>query len=278
MLPSKFKFPGKCFLLGEYSVLAGGPAVVVTLPPLFEAEFQKGRTETNPFSPASPAGRYWEIHKDFFREWKMTFSDPHAGAGGFGASTAEFAALAFARGIQNPWSVLELYRSVTRDLPRPPSGVDLVAQTQEGLGIFWIHTGQFQARRLEKFLPDGETLYLLRGPSKIPTHEHLAEIAGKDIPSSLMALSKAALNKERPLGRIFNEYSEALAAKGWEHPQTSQWLRTLRSWPYVSGAKGCGAMGADVLAVLVQKHGLQDFELKAKAKEMQIAFTFTGSN
>src|SRR4051812_26828373 len=75
--------PGKVFLLGEYAVLAGKPAVIAAIPPRFG--LRAGRSLP---VEKSPAGRLLaSVGEGLARR----LADPHLGSGGFGASTAEFA-------------------------------------------------------------------------------------------------------------------------------------------------------------------------------------------
>src|SRR3954465_7430670 len=89
--------PGKVFVLGEYAVLADHPALIATVGPRFRTDFGKdsGATPGAPdFHPRSPAGRLLsQARAARVSLPSFGFVDPYRGAGGFGASTAQFALL-----------------------------------------------------------------------------------------------------------------------------------------------------------------------------------------
>lgn len=277
MHPNEFKFPGKCFLVGEYAVLSGGSAILLNLPPLFQANF-KSQSSSNPFHPESPAGKYWQIHADFFSQYSIQFTDPHGGAGGLGASSAQFLALAFARGINSPWEAWEIYRSILRSQNTIPSGVDVVAQAQQQLGFFHIQAAQKIAQPLSDFLPVGETLYILRTKQKLATHEHLAVLDTKKIPlEEMQKITEQCLQKEMPLGGLLQEYGKILQSSGLVAEATQAILQQLKL-PFVSGAKGSGAMGADLVVALVHNHARAEFEQRMQAKEIPILYSLGGAH
>ena len=85
-----FSSPGKVFLLGEYAVLDGSEAILAAIGPRFELlEVDDSDSET--FAGESPMGLLCRFARRLgANEFSWKFSDPHAGAGGFGASTAQF--------------------------------------------------------------------------------------------------------------------------------------------------------------------------------------------
>ena len=86
------RIPSKTFVLGEYSVLHGGPAILLASEPYFSLRLEEKNENKNPFHPLSPAGKLWEL-EPLLKTKSYLFSDPHHGLGGFGASSAEFIAL-----------------------------------------------------------------------------------------------------------------------------------------------------------------------------------------
>src|SRR4051812_12557045 len=86
--------PGKVFVLGEYAVLDGRPAVVASVGPRFSMDVREGTAPFHPH-PQSPVARLmdWADRAGAYdsSEMKLDFQDPFHGAGGFGASTAQFA-------------------------------------------------------------------------------------------------------------------------------------------------------------------------------------------
>ena len=94
--------PSKTFLLGEYVVIHGGPALVLTTEPRFTlyALLQKTQRQIDIHSK-SPAGKWIEQHADFYQQYHLQFNDPHQSKGGFGASGAQFILLEALRQYQN---------------------------------------------------------------------------------------------------------------------------------------------------------------------------------
>jgi hypothetical protein len=118
------RIPSKTFVLGEYLVLQGGPALVLCHPPYFEAE--RGSSD-RPLASQSPAGQL--AKKTGFDLSTLAFRDPHQGRGGFGGSGAEFLAVwAYHQGKtsfqeKDCWQAREDYRALASG-----SGVDVLTQ------------------------------------------------------------------------------------------------------------------------------------------------------
>src|SRR4051794_32388337 len=85
----RYSCAGKVFILGEYSVLTGRPALVAAVPPRFSLEV---RTPSSLFHGESPVAQLqaW-AKKASLPDLPFQFGDPWGGAGGFGFSTAQFA-------------------------------------------------------------------------------------------------------------------------------------------------------------------------------------------
>jgi mevalonate kinase len=125
--------PGKVFLLGEYAVLSGHPALVAAIPPRFRA----GAVPVE-YLPSSPAGR---LLLAAGQERGLSTEDPHRGRGGFGASTAEFALVYRELASTMGWAlsgeaVWRKYRELHAALPLLPSGADLFTQWSGGVVRF----------------------------------------------------------------------------------------------------------------------------------------------
>ncbi len=257
----KLSLPSKTFLLGEYAVLQGGRALLLGHPPLFRCSIEDGAS-ASPFHAESPAGRWLASHPAASR---LTFDDPHKGKGGFGGSGAEFLC-AWAASLeaepprpQDPhaifaWNAWEDFRT----LGGTGSGADILTQA---FGVnreapFFLHV-DLAGRSLSELFPPrncGE-LSLFHTGKKLATHEQKAP---PSLPmAELEALTEGAREQlESGLFRSFAEslsaYGEKLAALGLLAPHAAQALSGLKGVPQVLGAKGCGAMGADVLVVAHQ--------------------------
>lgn len=269
VLPS-YSVPGKVFLLGEYAVLAGLPAIVATVPPRF---VMKGGAAPQPH-PDSPVGRllHW-ARQTGLPEFSFQFQDPYQGAGGFGYSTAQFAmvylALVQSAGLEaRQWQdVWKLYRELMKDEKLKPSGADLIAQWQGGVTYFdptEVLTMDLWA------LFDWSNLLIFSATQqvgrKVPTHHHLATLAGRGFPDQdlpfLSELEKVlrqgiqAIQEGEPvvLGKAMNCYAETLARAGLECEATRADRNSLSRFSGVLGVKGTGAMQSDAVIVLLRRN------------------------
>lgn len=271
-----FSVPGKTFLVGEYLALKGGPSILLSTGPRFRLNLNMTRKTGGkadgvaelgwplPFASLSPAGRYVDLHRGHFNDVAIHFDDPHCGKGGLGASSAQFAMLyAHANGIaavEDPasfgWShLLRDYRVVAwNGEGMPPSGADVVSQMCGG--ITWFDGSEFKARRLDWAFRDLE-FTLFRTGFKLATHEHLrSPRAGQAAPHEALRAAVQEATKAFETGNdsrlieAITESGDALEASGLVAEGTREILRGLKGTGFVRAAKGCGAMGADVVLVL----------------------------
>jgi mevalonate kinase len=267
-----FDIAGKVFVLGEYAVLGGLPALVACVAPRFSGSLRETTVEGADCHPDSPAGRLlrW-AREDRGVRYSFHFEDPYR-SGGFGASTAQFA-IAYAAGaerlgLSRDWRrVWRLYRDLTGTEGTAPSGADLVAQLRGGVTLFnpvslscadiW---DEFDWSRLLVFAPNAQP------DRKVATHVHLKEFfaGGQKIDhTQLFSRLAAPLRKgltaiERKsvydLGAAMNWYADTLAENGLESRATFEDRRALGATSGVCGVKGTGAMQADVMLVLLAPH------------------------
>src|SRR4051812_47804624 len=90
--------PGKVFILGEYAVLEGRPAVIASVGPRFRMKLDREGARGPAPHPQSPVSRLmdWAGRAGIpgiqdLEDLSLDFEDPFDGAGGFGSSTAQFA-------------------------------------------------------------------------------------------------------------------------------------------------------------------------------------------
>ncbi|MFL5814396.1 MAG: hypothetical protein ACJ763_12525 [Bdellovibrionia bacterium] len=262
--------PGKVFLLGEYAVLMGLPCVAVALGPRFQARYVSGGS-LGEIHPESPAGKLlaWsektvspEVRQKALKD--LTFEDPLKGAGGFGASTAQFAlvyqALGSHAGWELSWSAAwKLYRELTRKETelKSPSGADLVSQWRGG--VTWFNPSALVADDLFTCADfSGLMIFSATGQAgrKVATHTHLDSLNAKDWQRTLEPITQAGVRAIRAgqlsgLGQAMSDYAQALHGLGLEIPSTTADRHALVSLPGVLGVKGAGAMQADAVLVLV---------------------------
>ncbi|MFZ9596308.1 MAG: hypothetical protein ACO3A2_09550 [Bdellovibrionia bacterium] len=294
---------GKVILLGEYAVLSGAPALVAALAPRFTLraraldpqahslghESQVGSSHGRTPHARSPLGRLMRwAQAQGLPPVSFELDDPYQGAGGFGASTAEFALayLAYERLTQKGYENFherggkssslplaldswvrpyELYRDLMSDEPITPSGADLVGQWQGGACGLFPQTKEVQAFELphqgSPFLVFSATRLVGR---KVPTHEHLAHLAalgfldqGSELFQTLSQITLRGMNALKAcdliaFGRALDGYAQALHQAELEVPGATEDRLALRALPHVLGVKGAGALQSDALVVLLE--------------------------
>lgn len=283
--------PSKTFLIGEYAVLPlddqdgqGEPAqsVVALTRPFFELRTQMTDLESvDPKSyqdlgqvihPESPAGKLMELLK--FRPEESVESvrslghyfDPHRGAGGFGASTAQyiFAERHLAKMEAEKWplaKLLDRYRQCSS--AALVSGHDYLAQGF-GQGVVLISTEGPELTSFWSWPFKGFRWALFRTHEKVATHTHLSErIRGTDEFQKLREISRGselALLREdgESFVAILREYTCELQRLNLRSKKMIDLeLEMQKLFPRVA-AKGCGAMGADVFMVLSPEESFQE--------------------
>ena len=283
--------PGKVFLLGEYAVLAGRPALVSAVGPRFEMTAEptlpewKGWTAEG-FHPKSPLTRLVEWSESLSsRAWKFAFEDPHSGAGGFGGSTAQFAlgylAMAHAEGWERSWErVWRLYRELTSASSGsglyPPSGADLAVQWTGGTVVFRSDSARSPAaiEEVGDSFPGAALLVFSASQiegRKTPTHTHLEGL--KDSIESMSAglepiiqdgIAAARAGDSDALGQAMVAYAEKLSSHGLEVSAAREDRLALCALPEVAGAKGSGAMLSDAVVVALTQNAAADAEARAR--------------
>lgn len=267
----------KIFLIGEYQVLNGGSALLSVLEPRFRMFVKPGNGNFKGLPQGSPADRYFKKNYDFFEKWDFEFEDPHQGCGGFGASTAQIALLqgfkdgfaSFQNDSQFNFDLREIHKSylemATSSTGVPPSGADLLAQFQGGLVEVDLGAGKIQ--RWPWPFANWQVLFFATG-KKLATHEHLAELGELNLEALRKIYQRAmealAQGKASEFVKGFSDYQKELADRGWQAPTTTELLSEIHRRSGVIAAKGCGAMGVDVVAVIVDKESARalvaDFE------------------
>jgi hypothetical protein len=281
--------PGKVFLLGEYSVLAEGAALLAAVGPRFRLSTESfaGAEALQPH-PLSPVARIrgLELPHGLF------FADPWLGAGGFGASTAQVALLALSQGrdLQDAETLRGLWVRY-REASTPsdghtlaPSGADLVAQCRGGVTLFApkYSAGSFKTRAmgiLFEALSGRMELRVLQATHqagrKVPTHDHIRTLT-QNLPALVKALQPIvergvlALEKGDPeeFGRTLSEYGDRLGSLDLEDGATRRDRIRLAEVPGVLGIKGTGALQADALVAALDPARLDLAQWRGAVKEL----------
>ncbi|MDF1827058.1 MAG: hypothetical protein P1U39_02130 [Legionellaceae bacterium] len=258
MHTATWSIPAKTFLLGEYAALQGGPAIVLTTTPCFEVSLSQEQISPA-IHPDSPAGLFWSSAGI---EAQLTWHDPYDGIGGLGASSAQFLGAYWAAQASthtDQKALLEAYWACSWQTGQGvrPSGYDVLAQASSGC----VSINQHAVSASYAWPFKDIAFILLHTGDKLPTHHHLQDI---DLTDAMAALSTLVLSGQDAFVRAdstqlieaVNAYHQALLDLNLVAERTQQQLAHLARDHDVLACKGCGAMGADVLLVLVSSQQL----------------------
>ena len=262
----RLSVPSKSFFLGEYLALEGGRTLLAATLPRFELRVLPGSGAVRGVEAGSPAGRLITAHIGIFGSLDIEFFDPHAGAGGWGASAAQFlmcyealerigenSAHEQAAGIDLE-RLLSVYVDVAWDgHGYAPSGADIIAQIEGGIVEF---TKADRTVRKHGWPFDDLEFFFVPTGNKVATHEHLRDLGRVDVTGfSAHADSACAALASRDSARFVGAmrgYADELERQALVHPDTGAILQHLDALPGVLARKGCGALGADVVVAIVR--------------------------
>jgi mevalonate kinase len=288
----------KTFLVGEYAALLKSPCILLNTTPRFSLELRHKHNEFiahhDNFNSITPAGKFLHIHYKDFEHDDIQFFDPHYGRGGFGASSAQFALLYLAQKYKNKSllsstkdknnleeisGIIEAYQQYAwNGLGSKPSGADVISQLHGH--ICYI---DFAKGKTETFDWPFEQLdfFLVHTNNKLATHEHLKFVKSIDCEplNSITAHAYQAFKLNDPYLLIdsINAYSMALEKQGYVVANTQKILTELKKQDIILAAKGCGALGADVLLIVyaIEKQSqvknwlnLRGFNIMASKKDI----------
>lgn len=283
----RLQVPSKTFILGEYAVLEGGLCLGAATTPIFEmavTSSEKNHRVLHSIHPESPAGNFLSEHQEAFKNLNIQFVDPLSGLGGFGASTAQYLGLwAFREMVLKERSrddllqansikeMIHEYRNYSsRKQGRAPSGADVVMQLCGGLT--WIDTSSWEVQELSWPWPELTGFFISTG-NKLATHSHLQDLSDFNPSELFRILHQARSEFKSEDADLWLEsvkyYSQALEMLGLVAPETRSLLNLMSELPGVKACKGCGAMGADVIFVVVNStevEAVNKYALKNKLK------------
>ena len=269
-----FLIPSKTFILGEYSTLFQGPALVAAMNPYFEVVFQRSEVpQNNPFHEKSPAGLFYQKNFEQLSQWKLEFKDPYNGGGGFGASTAQFLALYhFQNPKVDPYQMLSEYREICRwNQGVLPSGADLMTQFQGGLTYFNSEMKHLQ--KLDWKFRNLNIHFLATG-IKLATHEHLQTLQKFSVEvlkeSTLKAVAALQMISENDFLEAVREFGAELKNLELVATHTQKLIEAAEQCDFILASKGCGAMGSDTLLLVTEKSTFADEKVLEFAREHQI--------
>ena len=284
----EISIPSKTFLLGEYSVLKTGRALVATTEQRFCLKVSLNQySETLGIHKESPAGKLISFNKDTLNQLKIEFVDPYLSAGGMGASTAQFAlvyaaieliqgkSLAFLAKVESATAMWREYQKfVWNGEGEAPSGADILSQWVGGVVL--VDSGKSIYQKM-RWPFTGETFLIVRTGSKLATHEHLRELQINEGLLDLTQIFERALeafqssNLDR-WSEMVTDYGATLKKMGLEADRTTNLLEQLKSHS-IYGVKGCGAMGVDTLILHCNRDNLNDVLKRVKGCGLEVLAT-----
>lgn len=299
----KLSSPSKTFILGEYSAMNGGPALIACTEPRFELllnSASSNQPKTKGIEAESPAGQFFNKFKSDFFYFDMEFFDPHQTRGGLGASSAQFAMLvaldcAVKRSHHTDFSpellsavsafeakdgfhYLQIYRDCAwQGVGLPPSGADVMAQLSGGLT--YVHTEQNVISKFGWDFLDIDFI-LARTGKKVATHEHIKGVL--DVPTEILknitdtAMQSLLLKDEETFIESVRDYARVLQEKNWVAPHTLDLLAKINSQLPLLASKGCGALGADVLLLIFAKNEKE--KIKKYLAQEKLEFVASSEN
>lgn len=264
----EWSIPAKTFLLGEYAALAGHSSIILTTTPHFKVTLTE-QTGLQGIHPESPAGRLW-ARSSTQHHHGIHWEDPYQGLGGMGASSAQFIGAYLATAYLNnivvtPDSLLATYKEITYD-PKglPPSGYDVLAQftahTNESAQCVYLNQN---AKIIQTYAwPFQEVGFILvHTRQKLATHHHLQSLNTLnhlEELSSIVDSAKQAFDHQDSQSFIqtIQHYHQALTKRNWVASHTLDIIQKLQTNIDALAIKGCGALGADVVLLLVEAHDM----------------------
>lgn len=252
----KWFIPAKTFLVGEYVALTGGPAIVLTTTPCFEITLSE-----DPYLQGihydSPAGRWWTSQS--ISNAGLVWHDPYQGRGGMGASSAQFIGSYYASTYLKNREIIqdELFQAYLESawcyVGSPPSGYDVLAQRLSGCVCI-----NRQAALCQSYpWPFQDLAFIvLHTGHKLATHQHLKALMPLNNLDALITIAHSAILacEQRDSFRIIqavNAYHHELLKRQLVASHSIKAIASLQHEEGILAVKGCGALGADVLLVLV---------------------------
>ena len=196
----------------------------------------------------------------------IKWHDPYAELGGLGASSAQF--ISVYRALHDIYSKSYSIQKIFRDYldvawsgqGLKPSGYDVLAQSM--YGCVYLEKHQISTSPYSWCFSELAFIIFHTG-QKLATHKHLASIT---LPKSMSSLTRSVelahmafqtANSEQ-LIRSITTYHHNLLDLNLVAPHTQQILQALQTNPQILAMKGCGAMGADLICILMEKQHFSD--------------------
>ncbi len=268
-------FPSKTFLIGEYAVLEGAPSILINTHPRFWFSIvkKKNNGEGTVFHFDSAAGQWMKKHEEITQNYHIKTIDPHGGKGGFGLSSAQFDLVYLLSLILKKCSLVETdlsqmwrsYRKLQFEGYKP-GGADIVSQWVGGVCLFTCEP--FSVRSITWPFLHLDFL-LVRTGATLKTWEYLTDLSSRGEWPELSRIAREAMNAMDQFDRdafvsAVKEYSDRLANLRLVHEATNKLLKKIDGISSVIVAKGCGAMGAEVVCVFFDPKNREEIKLALK--------------
>ena len=278
--------PAKTFIIGEYAVLDGGPAIVLNTSPRFVCRIQKSSTvDKINLAENSPAGQWIKKHPQDFHSVQLEWVNDYGGKGGLGFSSAQFNILyAYSFILREghidqitPQEVWRNYRNLEFD-GFIPSGADIITQWVGGVTVF--EKSPLSIETLTSSLPDLDCLVLRTGDF-FETHKYLKTFELGDVSDlkkiAQMAVTAMKQREETAFISAVNDYRSALKKKKYVTSKSEEILNRLEKVKAIKAVKSCGAMGAETLIVFHHRQDAEEVKketsfLETVATEQQITY------
>ena len=268
--------PAKTFILGEYAVLDGGPALIMNTAPRFICRLQKSPGPHSSSLPDnSPAGQWALKNKQDFQSTQMDWFSAYGQKGGLGFSSAQFNILyaysfILREGAIDQISPREIWRSY-RSLQFEgfmPSGADVISQWVGGVGVF--EQNPFSVETLTSSLPDLHFL-ILRTGEHFATYRYLKDFKLGDV-SNLKRIAEEGIKAikkqdEEAFVSAVNDYRRELERKHYLTAKSRDILEKISHIKAVRAFKACGAMGAETLIVFYSRKDEEEVRRKTSFLE-----------
>lgn len=274
--------PAKTFLLGEYLALQGGPAILLATNPCFSIELIKERKLVN-IHANSPAGLFWQ-HST--ANVGFIFHDPYQEIGGLGASSAQFvgAVKAYCRYENQPFDEEYLlnryYQFAWTKQGIRPSGYDVIAQTRGA--CVYINRSKKQTIEYNWNFPD-LALFLVHTGKKIATHQHLNCLSTLNLGNKVTTIVDNArtafeqTNSQQLVDSI-NDYFQQLKELNLVALHTNELINQIKKEPFFLAAKGCGALGADIILLIAENSSATQAKCFLKERGLHLMATQVNIN
>ena len=257
------------------------------------------KKQVHSFHPQSSAGLWLQKNAHFFENTQIDFFDPHEGKGGFGASGAEFLAVYTAQHaiqknidwlekmLASYWGVVGATNGIL------PSGADLVAQAcgsenadpqsdalLSSTIVYW-HRAKKRLDNVTWSFPDLRYC-LIRSGYKCPTHQNIKKIPSHIVSEMSQVVEEGyrALQSKNAAHFVdsVKNYADWMKKEGCLFEKTEELIQFLYRSNLIEVAKGCGALGADVILVLLHSEKMPAFLAWLEAYQLDLCVSSEDHN